>query len=523
MRWSGLFGWLGAVAIVFGLISLFLQMATGGLFLARDLPWIWANFGVGAVLSTAALVSNAEKLRERLGSGGTKRAGKYGASAVISLLLGVTLLTLLAFLSTRYHTRWDWSESQEHTLSNQAEKILLGLTEDVKFTGFYTSLREPSVRHLLDRFRYISDRVSFEFVDPEVNPGPSRALGIEDDRLADGILHIQLGTQSTELQELTEETITNALVKLTRHDVRKVYFLEGHGERIALNENAEGGEGLSQFKGALLNENYEVEGLLLAATGSVPEDASVLVIAGPVRPLHETEHLAIDNYVAKGGALLVMIDPQSKAGLDPKLEEWGVKIGDNIVVDRVQGLFGRPVSPFAGRYGDHEITKPIRERSLFHLVRSVRPTNVRTGNFTSLVMTGDESWGETDLDTFFSESRSAFNEGDVIGPVPIAVAGEVKSEGDVDAARIVVFGDSDFATNVLFGQHRNRDLLLNSVNWLLSDFDAISIRPATARASRLALNTEEFMRLRVLSLFVLPEIIAALGVFVWWWRRRESV
>ena len=101
------------------------------------------------------------------------------------------------------------------------------------------------------------------------------------------------------------------------------------------------------------------------------------------------------------------------------------------------------------------------------------------------------------------------------------MAGEIGASGEEDAARVVVFGDSDFATNVLFGQHRNRDLLLNSVNWLLSDFDAISIRPATARASRLALNTEEFMRLRVLSLFVLPEIIAGLGVFVWWWRRRE--
>jgi len=521
MRWSGLLGWLGAVAIVFGLISLFLQMATGGLFLARDLPWIWANFAVGFALSLFALVSNAEKLREKLGSGGTKRAGKYGANALLGLTLGVTLLTLLAFLSTRYHTRWDWSESKEHTLSNQAEKILLGLEEDVKFTGFYTSVREPSVKQLLDRFDYVSERVFVEFVDPEVNPGPSRALGIEDERLTDGLLHIQLGNQSTQIQELTEETITNALVKLTRHDVRRVYFLEGHGERLAMEENSEGPEGFSQFRAALLNENYEVKGLLLAATGSVPEDASVLIIGGPVRPLHDSEQQAIDDYVARGGAILVMIDPQSEARLDSKLENWGVKLGDNIVVDRVQGLFGRPVSPFAGRYGEHEITKPIRERTLFHLVRSVRPTNVRTGNFTSVVMTGDESWGETDLETFYSVGQATFNEGDVMGPVPIAVAGEIGASGEEDAARVVVFGDSDFATNVLFGQHRNRDLLLNSVNWLLSDFDAISIRPATARASRLALNTEEFMRLRVLSLFVLPEIIAGLGVFVWWWRRRE--
>ncbi len=139
-----------------------------------------------------------------------------------------------------------------------------------------------------------------------------------------------------------------------------------------------------------------------------------------------------------------------------------------------------------------------------------------------LVLTGDQSWGETDLETFFKEGTATLSEGDLGGPVPVAVAGEVEPSGeDGKNARVVVFGDSDFATNVLLRQHRNRDLLINSVNWLLGDVEAISIRPATARASRLALNTEEFMRLRVLSLFVLPEIIAVIGVFVWWWRRRE--
>jgi ABC-type uncharacterized transport system involved in gliding motility auxiliary subunit len=83
-----------------------------------------------------------------------------------------------------------------------------------------------------------------------------------------------------------------------------------------------------------------------------------------------------------------------------------------------------------------------------------------------------------------------------------------------------VFGDSDFATNQLLLEFRNRDLFLNSVNWLLGDVEAISIRPNQARASRLELSQEQFLQIRYLSLFVLPEAIAVLGVLAWWSRRR---
>src|SRR5262245_26425033 len=107
---SGLLGWLGAVALLFGLLNLILQIFTGFSFAALDLPWIWANFVIGFLLLGFALASNLETLRERIRSGGARRAGKYGTSAILNAVLGIALLGLLAFLSTRYHVRWDWSE-----------------------------------------------------------------------------------------------------------------------------------------------------------------------------------------------------------------------------------------------------------------------------------------------------------------------------------------------------------------------------------------------------------------------------
>ena len=87
--------------------------------------------------------------------------------------------------------------------------------------------------------------------------------------------------------------------------------------------------------------------------------------------------------------------------------------------------------------------------------------------------------------------------------------------------RIVVFGDSDFATNEYIEIYRNRDLFVNSVNWLVGDSDAITVRPHRSRASRFELSAKQFGQIQFASLFALPEAIALIGVLTWWWRRSQ--
>ena len=197
-----------------------------------------------------------------------------------------------------------------------------------------------------------------------------------------------------------------------------------------------------------------------------------------------------------------------------------------MIVDQLRALFGQPTSPFSAQYADHDITREMREPVLFHVARSVRSAD--GADFTEIVSTAETSWAERDLERFYASSEAEFNEGmDLRGPVPLAVAGSptLSSNGDGETdgvdARLVVFGDTDFATNELVEAYRNRDLFVNSVNWLMGDVEAISIRPTISRASRFALSAEEFMRIRTLALFALPQAIAILGVFVWWTRRRS--
>jgi len=523
--WSALLGALGLVALLFGLLSLLVLLLAGGQ--EADLLWVWGNLGVGVVLLVAALLSGLDDLRERMRSGEARRVGKYGTSAVASTLLGIAIIGLLSYLGTQNSVRFDWTETGLHSLADQTQKVLGGLERDVEVVAFYSPMEMARVRPLLEKYEYASERFRVTYADPNARPDLVESYGIEREQLSDGVIHVTLGDQSTRVDEATEERLTNALVKLTRTADRKVYFVTGHNERPAVGEGADAEGGFGRAADALRNENYRADELVLAARGEVPEDADAVVLAGPTRPLLPEEHDGLRRYLEGGGALLVLLDPMAQTDLYDDLEAWGVEVGDDFVIDQVQGLFGRPATPLAAQYGDHPITRDLREVTLFHLVRSVQPREA-AGDLRSIVYTSESSWAETNL-----EEQPELGPDDRKGPVSVAVAGTLRSgdgeegdgaeaaEADAGAAgRLVVVGDSDFASNELIGAYRNRDLFLNAINWLLGDVEAISIRPNRARASRLQLSTEQFARIRTLSLFVLPEALAVLGAVAWWSRRR---
>ncbi len=542
---SSLLAALGLVGLVFAILHFLLGLFGAGL----DPLWVGINLvaGVGLLVSAAAL--NLDALRERMSSGEARRAGKYGTSAIASAGLVLVILGLLAFLSTRYHWRFDWSEAKVHSLSDQSEKLLAGLDGDVEVVAFYPPLDVGPVRDLLDRYAYASPRFKVQYVDPNERPELLARYEVTPEKLGNGVVHIGLGGESVEVSEVTEENVTNAMVKLSRTGEKTVYFLEGHNEHSIEGEAGAAKDGYERAADALRNENYRVEELLLAAKGEVPADADVVVIPGATRPLLAEERQALRSYLERGGAVFALLDPRANTDLVDDVRSWGVLLGDDVVVDRELALFGRATAPFARRYAEsHEITKGLEDTTIFNTARSVRSAGDGKASLVELVFTGDASWAETDLARFFGEGAAELDDSDLRGPVSLAVAGtlrlapdgeapqagagpgaepaqaegagEEKAEAKGKQARIAVFGDSDFASNELIEAYRNRDLFVNTVNWLIGDIEAISIRPVRSRASRFELSAEQFLRVRSLSLFVLPEAIAIAGVLVWWARRR---
>jgi ABC-type uncharacterized transport system involved in gliding motility auxiliary subunit len=538
---AALLAGLGVVAIGFGILSALMALLSP----FTDPLWIFGNLVVGVSLLGAAVFMSLDSLRERVRSGGGRRAGKYGTSAIVGALLGIVILGLLGFLSTRYHTRFDVSEASVHTLAPQTTELLEGLEEDVEITAFFNESESPPIAGLLDRYVFASERVKVRYVDPNSEPGLVDALGLTTEELAAGVVRFTVSSgESTSLSEFSEPDITNALVKLVKSTGKKVYFLVGHNERgitpLPGEEGtfAGGPESFGRAADALVNETYAVEPLLLASMEDVPADASAVIVAGPTRPLLEGELAALRRYVEGGGGLFVAIDPRAQTNLYALLEEWGVLMGDDVVVDRALAVFGQATTPIAQEYdGSHPITAPLREPALFPMVRSIELVEATAARFSVLAKTGEESWAERDLEGWRASGRAEYDELDVMGPVGIAVAGSVRAAGIPPAAhnvhgsdetdaepvaegRLVVFGDSDFASNETLDALRNKDLFVNSVNWLAGDLSQITVRPNVSRASSFQMSQDEFRRIQYLSLFVLPEAIAVFGVLTWWLRRK---
>ncbi len=519
---SSLLGALGLVSVVFAFAGLFIA-----LFGAAPLGWSILHGVVGALLLVAAALINLDGLRERMTSGEARRASKYGSSSLISSLLVIAILGMGAFLANRHSKHFDWSEQKVHSLSDQTEQLLSGLDQDLEALALYSRQDWELVREQLDRYAYASERFKIiEIADPNEKPDLLERYGIAPEQVGQGIVHLVYAGESVNVEQPTEETLTNAIVKLTRTGGKSVYFLEGHAENPIEGEKGVAPEGYQQAAEALRNENYDVEKLLLAAQGDVPEAADVVVIAGATRLMLDEEKQALDRYLARGGALLILIDPRAGTDLVEKIADWGIELVDDIVIDRELAMFGRAATPFATEYApNHAITQDLTEHTMFHVVRSVKPSADAAARFSEIVFTGRASWAERNLDLFFNEGRAERDGEDLAGPVPIAVAGSLALEGadgGTQEARIAVFGDSDFASNQMLGMYQNRDLFVNSVNWLLGDVEAISIRPNRARASSLQMSASQRRGVQILALFAIPEVLAVTGVFVWWTRRQTA-
>ncbi|MBW2382027.1 MAG: GldG family protein [Deltaproteobacteria bacterium] len=524
MRGLGsLLGGLGLVAVGFGLLSALLAIFQP----ITDLVWVIGNLVLGVVLLSAALFVSFDRVRQRLHSGEARRVGKYGTSALLSTLLIIALLGMFGFLTNRHSKRWDWTEGQVNTLSDQTLDLLQRLEADVVIRAFFLEGEAPAVAALLDRYAHMGERIELVYVDPNSVPILIEDLRLDPDALAKGLVRVEQGDAGIEVTDLTESGITNGLLRLIRSSEKKVYFLSGHNERPIADTDgrpASGKESMGRAAEALRNETYAVESLSLSTLGEIPEDADAVIVAGPTQPYFDHEQEALRRYLEGGGALFVMIDPRAHTNLHPLIESWGVLLGDDVVVDEVRAIFNKATMPLAAGYApDHPITVDLSETTVFPMVRSVMVAQNGPGDFEPIVQTGAESWAERDLDGWRESGRAELGEGDFEGPVPIAVAGTLGVAGEPALApRLVVVGDSDFASNEFLEAYRNRDFFVNSVNWLVGDVEQIGIRPRLSRASRFELDSGQFRFVIYLSLFILPEAIAVLGVVTWWLRRGRA-
>jgi ABC-type uncharacterized transport system involved in gliding motility auxiliary subunit len=451
-----------------------------------------------------------------------RRSTQYGTNSIVMTLIVVGILGMVNFLGKKHHKRVDLTSAKLYSLSDQSKKVVQGLKGEVRILYFDRESNQ-NLNDLMAEYKGVdSSKINFKTIDPQKDPGQAKQHAIT--RYKETV--VVYGNKSEKVETPQEESITNAILKVTREKNKVVYFLEGHNEGN-INDTQEA-KGLAAAKKAIESQNYEVKTLNLGQNPSIPEDCSVLVIAGPQVALLPTEGPLIDKFVDAGGKVMLLQDPDTTAGIDELLKKWKIGLESNIVVDSsgIGQLLGMgPAAPLVTGYESHPITKDLtRSMTFFPFARSVKTVENPSSAFSASILfkTSEASWGETNL----KSGSARYDEGaDVKGPVPLGivstmpVGGDDKEKKRGKEARVVVIGDSDFATNAYFQQQRNGDLFLNAVSWLAEDEDLISVRPRSQENRSIQLTRASSNVLFWVTIVLLPGSALVSGILVWLRRR----
>ncbi len=437
---------------------------------------------------------------------------RWAATAVGTLGCAAALI-FTQQLAARTGWRADLSPERSFVLSDHARQILAALDRPVEVIGFLRAddPRNRDLEDLLARVRAASPQVTTRLVDVNRNPALAHAYGVD----TFGSVVVASGGRRRDFANPTEQTLVAAIIQVTKPVRRRVYFSSGHGERHIGDRDRQAGYSTANV--ALINELYEVGEVALDGQTAVPDDAAALVVAAPRHDLPPGAVHQIDAYLHRGGGVLVLLEPGNDApSLVGLLRRYGVAVSDEVVLDGEQRMFAGDFLTILipGHAAAHPVSAALVSAPLMSTVRAIRtvPTDA-TEDGIDLLTSGPESWRTPDLRVLEQGSGEFVAGRDTRGPVSVAVSVRVRNDSG-RPGRLLVYGDADFASNLLLEYLGNRDLLLNSVNWLAGEETMLGARPPTKLpgVNQLFISARQGERIFWLGAVALPAAILVLGL-----------
>ena len=468
------------------------------------------------------------------------RQTKYSAYATVYILVIIAVLFVINFLANRYDKSYDATSNKQFSLSDQTVKAVKGLKKDVTLTYFGETTQFPQARDLLGRYASMSPKLKVDYVDPVKKPQLARAAGVTQM----GTIVVDSGARKEDAKSLTEEEITGALIRAEKGGERNACFLSGSGEH-SLDDTS--GAGFSTLKEALEHNNYKtrsvnleqpaplapgaapVIGQVQAAKVEIPKDCTVLVSGGPKLAYSAAEVAAIKAYVEGGGSALFLMDTPLRIGSQEGTEnpevvkmlaDWGVTMDNDLALDTsgIGQIFGLgPEVVMVTTYESQPIVRDFKEGmpTAIPLSRTLKINGNTKVTVDKLLSTSDNSFATSNVSGAIDPKKG------VKGPLVLAAAGTYNTGKTGASGRFVVFGSSQWAVNNFLGSRSivNRDLALNTFNWLTSDEDLISIRPKAPEDRRLNITGNRMSMIFWWSVVLLPLTVVGAGLMVWWRRR----
>jgi gliding motility-associatede transport system auxiliary component len=449
------------------------------------------------------------------------RQTKYAAYVTVYLAVILAIVSVANVLANRYNKSYDSTSNKRYSLSDQTAKIVKGLSQPASITYFDQASKFAAAKDLLERYTTLSPKVHLDYVDPDKNPQAARAAGITKY----GTTIVQIGTKKEEAKNMTEEDVTGAIIRDLKNNTRTVCFVSGSGEHQIDDADR---NGFSKLKDILGKDDYTNKSISLLEKPEVPADCTVIVVGGPKNDYQQPEVDAIKNYVEQGGRALFLLDPPLKIGkptadneaLTSVLQGWGVSAEKDLLLDEnpVGQLMGvGPQVALISSYASHPIVNEMKGTATgFPLSRTLTIKSTDKSTVQKLFDSSDTSFATTKLDSPNVNSNDPNNKK---GPLTIAAAGSYKTGKENSEGRFVVIGTSIWAANSFLNFNGNGDFASNTMNWLSSDEDLISIRPKPQEDRKITMTRAQFGWVRLSSQFLLPAALLLAGLSVWWRRR----
>ena len=424
----------------------------------------------------------------------------------IFIVLLLITVGLLGWLSSKHATQFDWTSNKRNTLSRSSIDLLHTLKQPVLISVYVQDDEtvHAAIEEILQRYQREKEDFKFHLINPDIDFESAQRDGVE----RYGQIIVKYNNNKESIASLSEQTISSALLRLSRAGDRKVVFLKGHGERSVSNDD---NTGYSKLVTELTDKGFTIEAhnLLLSA---LPADS-------------EIAH--INTYIDDGGNLLWMMDPGDTQGTEELAGLLGIRFIPGIVVDNNTNLrntlrIQHPAMIPVLDYVSHPVTENIQYNTLFPISQGIEQVD-KQFNASVIAQSLPQSWSETSAVS--DEIAYEPDNGDTQGPVGIVMALErtIADESSTDKAtqRIIVTGDSDFMANSYIGVGANLALGLNIFNWLSGDDDIIAIEPRNAPDTQLQLDDTEVLIIGMGYFIVLPAGLILTGVVIWLRRRKR--
>ncbi|HYI01491.1 GldG family protein [Hyalangium sp.] len=518
---------VGKILGAFGLLCLLSSPATL-FFTSGSLALTTAKAVSGLLLLGVYFATNFKQF----GQFATRRSSFFFGTTVLLGVVTLGGLVALNYIAFKKNKSWDLTKQKLFTLAPQTNNTLSGLKEKVRAIGFLPP-SHPSydtVEQLFQRYQAEApEKFEYSFKDPQRHPDLAAKYQLKEGQTTVVLVRGEGDKAShTTLNTLSEQDLTNALLKLNAVGAQKVYFLTGHGEWPLESTAAAPGDpgaALSELRKQLLQEGYTAEELNLAGQKEVPRDASLVIIAGARTPYTPPESEVLRQYLAAGGRMLYFAEFNVEPHLDALLAEYGVEVDKGIAADR-QFNSGNPFALVSAFYSEHELTQPLLQRKLnieFPTTRSL--TVLRQGmaegvKVSPVVLSSPFGWVETT-----PAADATPSDGEKSGQLTLVTAAtrDTKNAPDkrFDEARVVVMGDSEILLDPNWGHEANRNLVLNALGWASNQVEKITLRPPDRDTSTLEMDRDMLENIRFVSTDLLPLSLMGLGMAIWLSRRNK--